>query len=114
MKGKVGTPSPRKQPRKVARKAQSRAASLEPDLRVSEELLLDDEVLSDPPQGLASRLDTMMDMIVALSQRVNSQAEVVHQHDDAPSTSQLRPQAKRRRAACPDSPVQDCSIDQAV
>ena len=36
---KAGTPSPRKLPRKVARRAQSRAAHLEQDLEVSENLL---------------------------------------------------------------------------
>ena len=68
-KGKAGTPSPRKPPRKVARRAQSQDAHLEPDLRVTKELFLNDEVLSDTPpfpRGSACHLDTMIDMIVAL------------------------------------------------
>ena len=43
-KGKAATP-PRKPPRKVAIRAQSQAANLEPNLGVSDELFLDNEVL---------------------------------------------------------------------
>ena len=44
----------------------------------------------------------MMDMILVLSQRVNAQAEVAHQHVDAPAP------------ASPDPTVQNFTIDQAV
>ena len=73
-KTKAVTPSPRKPHRKVARRAQSRAAHLEQNLEVSEEPFVDvdDGVLSDSPPDLCSRLDNMMNMIVALSQRVNA------------------------------------------
>ena len=98
-KGKAWTPSPRKQPRKAARKAQACAACQEPDVGVIEEHFMDNEVLTDPSQGLASHLDTMLDMTLALSQKVNGQAEVVHEHEDTPSTSlPNRPLVKRSRA----------------
>ena len=71
-------------------------------------------MLCDPPQGLVSHLDVMIDMILALSQRVNAQAEVAHQHEDALSTSHPRSQVKRRRATLLDLPVQNFTIDQAV
>ena len=81
---------------------------------MSEERFVDAGVLSDSPQDLASRLDNMMNMIVAHSQRVNAHAEMVHHHEEAPSTSQLRPQVKRRKATPPDLHVQDFPIDQGA
>ena len=113
-KGKTGTLSPRKQPRKATRRAQACTAHLERELGVAEEHFMYIEVPSDPSHDLASRLDIMMDMIVALSQNVNGQDEAVHEREDTPSTSLHRLLVKRRRATHPNSPAREFSIDQVA
>ena len=66
---------------------------------MSEEGFVDAGVLSRSPQDLASRLDNMMNTIMALSQRVNAQdGGGAHHHEEAPRTSHARPKVKRRKA----------------
>ena len=113
-KGKAVMLSPRKQPPKAARRAQACTAQQEPDLVVIEEQFMANEALTEPLLGMAFRLDTMMAMILELSQKVNGQTEAVYQQEDTPSTSLSIPQVKRRRASCPDSLTQDFSIDQRL
>ena len=88
-KGKAETPSPSKQPRKAARRAQ--AAQQELDLGVTEEQFMEDEALSDPLRGMASCLDTMMAMILELPPNVNGQDNVLLELEDTPGTSLSRP-----------------------
>ena len=46
---------------------------------VANEQFMDYDVLPDPSHGMASCLDTMMTMILELSQKVNGQDEAVHE-----------------------------------
>ena len=72
MKGRSVTPSLRKPHRKVARRAHSQAPRLGHDLEVLEDFSVDSGVLASEPLDLASYLDTIIDMLVSLSQRVNA------------------------------------------
>ena len=74
---------------------------------------VDNGVLPNCPQNLASRLDTIMDMVVSISQRVDAQVGVTLHSEETSSTSQL-PQYERRKATTQDATVQDVPIDQGV
>ena len=108
-KGKAGTPPPTKQPRKATRRAPAHAVQQEPDLVVTEEQFMDYEALPDPSKGMASRLDTMMAMIMERSQNVQYQDETLQEQEDTLSISLSRLQVKRRGGyvtGLPDSGLQ--------
>ena len=74
---------------------------------------MDNGVLANRPQDLASHLDTIMNMVVSLFQRVDAQVGVIPHPDEASSTNQPL-QWEKRKATTQDVPVHDFPIDQGV
>ena len=62
--------------------------------------MVDNGVLDNHPQDLASHLDTIMDMVVSLSKRVDTQVGLIPHPEEVSCTSQPPPpiQFERRKA----------------
>ena len=74
---------------------------------------MDNGVLTNRDQDLASCLDTIMTMVVSLSQRVDAHVGVTT-HPEGPPAPVIPPKWERRKATTHDAPVQDFLIDQVV
>ena len=84
-------------PRKAAKKAQASAA-IQQDLDTEEEFM-GEQAMVDQLQGMASRLDIMITIILGLSDKVNGQKKVPAEQMDSQTTSLLksRPEGRRSR-----------------
>ena len=71
----------------------------------TEDEFMDDEVLSDPLQGMANNMDNMTVMILEFSHKVQSQDKAAAKQKAVPLTSLSRPQMGRRRARRQYSPT---------
>ena len=74
---------------------------------------MDNDMLTNRPQDLASHLDTIMDVEVSLFQGVDGQVGVTPHPKEASSTSQP-PYVERRKGTTENARVQDFPIDQGV
>ena len=70
--------------------------------------------MNDLLQCMANQMDSIMVMILELSNKVNDQEKVPEEQMGSPTTSQLKYRTERRRSRWQDSPAQDLDLDEMV